>query len=76
MAKDILEKVKDDITFLLALAPASDPNDVEPNLAPMFYITGTYAGDVDLAGKIKEIKDRYDIQEVAPEDEDFEEELG
>lgn len=73
MAKDILEKVKNDITFLLSLAPASDPKDVVPNLSPMFYVTGTYEGDVDLAGRIKEIKDRYDIQEVAPEDEDFEE---
>lgn len=73
MAQDILEKVKDDITFLLNLAPASDPNDVEPNLAPMFYITGTYDGDVTLVSRIKEIRDRYDIHDIAPEDEDFEE---
>ena len=73
MAQDILEKVKDDITFLLNLAPASDPNDVEPNLAPMFYITGTYDGDVTLVSRIKEIRDRYDIHDIAPEDKDFEE---
>jgi len=73
VAKDILEDVKDDIRFLLKLAPASDPNDVVPDLAKMFYATGSYEGDVALVGRIKDIMDRYDIHEVAPEDEDFEE---
>ena len=73
MAKDILEDVKDDIKFLLALAPATNPTDVEPNLAPMFYQTGTYEGDVELVSRVKDIMDRYDIHEVDPEEEDFEE---
>ena len=73
MAHDILEKVKDDIMFLLTLAPASDPSDVVPNLAPMLYVTGSYEGDYELVSRVKEIRVRYDIQEIAPEDEDFEE---
>ena len=73
MAQDILEKVKDDIKFLLQLAPASDPNDVVPDLAKMFYATGSYEGDLALVSRVKEIMDRYDIHEVDPEDEDFEE---
>ena len=71
MANDILEDVKDDIKFLLKLAPASDPNDVVPDLAKMFYATGSYEGDLALVRRVKEIMDRYDIHEVAPEDEDF-----
>ena len=71
MANDILEDVKDDIRFLLKLAPASDPNDVVPDLAKMFYATGSYEGDLALVSRVKEIMDRYDIHEVAPEDEDF-----
>lgn len=73
MPKDILEEVKDDIKFLLKLAPASDPGDVVPDLGDMFYVTGSYEGDVELISRVKEIMDRYDIHEVAPEDEDFEE---
>lgn len=73
MPQNILEDVKDDIRFLLKLAPASDPRDVEPNLSPMFYVTGSYEGDVELVTRIRDIRDRYDIHEVAPEDEDFEE---
>ena len=71
MANDILEDVKDDIRFLLKLAPASDPNDVVPDLAKMFYQTGSYEGDLALVSRVREIMDRYDIHEVAPEDEDF-----
>ena len=72
MPNDILEDVKDDIKFLLKLAPASDPSDVVPDLAKMFYATGSYEGDLALVSRVKEIMDRYDIHEVAPEDEDFE----
>jgi hypothetical protein len=71
VANDILEDVKDDIKFLLKLAPAYNPDDVEPGLAKMFYATDSYEGDVALVSRIKDIMDRYDIQEVAPEDEDF-----
>lgn len=73
MTHNILEEVKDDIRFLLTLAPASNPDDVEPNLSKMFYVTGSYEGDVALVSRIKDIRDRYDLHEVAPEEEDFEE---
>ena len=71
---NILEEVKDDIRFLLKLAPSAlDPKDVEPDLSPMFYFTGSYEGDLELITRIRDIRDRYDIHEIAPEDEDFEE---
>ena len=71
---NILEEVKDDIRYLLKLAPSAlDPNDVEPNLAPMFYVIGSYEGDLELITRIRDIRERYDIHEIAPEDEDFEE---
>ncbi len=71
---NILEEVKDDIRFLLKLAPSAlDPNEVEKDLSPMFYVTGSYEGDLELVTRIRDIRDRYDIHEIAPEDEDFEE---
>lgn len=74
MTHNILEDVKDDIRFLLTLAPSAlDPNDVAPDLSPMFYVTGSYEGDVKLISRIKDIRERYDLHEMAPEDEDFEE---
>ena len=71
MTQDILEKVKDDITFLLSFTPAADPADVVPKMSPMMYVTGTYEGDFALISRVKEIRDRYGIVEIAPEDEDF-----
>lgn len=75
MATNILnetaEKVREDIEFLLTFIPASDPNQVEQGLAPMFYITGTYEGDVKLATRVKEICERYDITTTNDEEEDF-----
>lgn len=76
MATDILnetaDKVRHDIEFLLSFVPATDPDQVQPGLAPMFYITGTYEGDVKLANNVKEICNRYDIILDHDEDEDFE----
>lgn len=69
---DVLEQVRKDMEFLLSFTPASNPLEVEPNLAPMFYITGTYEGDVKIAEKVKAIRDRYDIVMINPEEEDFE----
>ena len=73
MTTDVLEQVKEDIKFLLDFTPASDPSEVVPGLAPMFYITGTYEGDMQLAERVHEIRDRYDIMVTDPKDEDFEE---
>ena len=39
----------------------------------MFYFTGSYEGDLELVTRIRDIRERYDIHEIAPEDEDFEE---
>lgn len=69
---DVLEQVRKDMEFLLSFTPASDPSEVEPNLTTMFYITGTYEGDVKIAEKVKAIRDRYDIMTIDPEEEDFE----
>lgn len=73
MTTDVLEQVKEDIKFLLSFTPASDPAEVEQGLAPMFYITGTWEGDVELAKRVHEIRARYDIMVDNPEEEDFEE---
>lgn len=76
MAADILtdtaDQVRKDIEFLLSFAPANDPDQVSEGLAPMFYITGTYEGDVKLARRVKEICERYGIVLDYDETEDFE----
>lgn len=69
---DTADQVRKDIEFLLSFAPALDPEQVSPGLAPMFYVTGTYEGDVELARKVKEICDRYDIILDYDNSEDFE----
>jgi len=66
------EHIRKDIEFLLRFIPATDPAQVEQGLAPMFYITGTYEGDVDLATKVKTICDRYGIVLQNDEEEDYE----
>ncbi len=73
MTHNVLDEVRDDIEFLLEFTPASDPSEVEQGLASMFYITGTYEGDVKIAERVHEIRDRYDIMVEDPEEEDFEE---
>lgn len=69
---DTAKQVREDIEFLLGFAPALDPEQVAPGLASMFYATGTYEGDVELARKVKEICERYDIILDYDNDEDFE----
>lgn len=76
MTEHILEQVKEDIEFLLTFTPASNPSKVVPDLADMFYITGTYEGDKELAEKVQDICTRYDIVEQNDEEEDFEEVAG
>ena len=66
-------KVKKDIEFLLSFTPTDDPDAIPSGLAPMFYITNTYEGDVELAKKVHAIRDYYGIPVVDPEEEDFEE---
>ena len=75
MNSDILssttDQVRKDIEFLLTFVPATDPAKVVKGLAPMFYITGTYEGDVKLAKRAKAIIERYDVEVEDPEEEDF-----
>jgi hypothetical protein len=72
MDESILEQIRKDISFLLSFVPAKDPSQVEKGLAPMFYVTGTYDGDVELARRAQEIQARYGIIEENPEEEDYE----
>lgn len=71
MTEHILEQVKEDVEFLLSFTPASGPSEVAPDLAPMFYVSGTYEGDVEIAKRVQIIRERYDI-EMNDEEEDFE----
>lgn len=54
-----LEKLQQDIDFLLSFAPADDPASVPDGLSPMFYFSNSYAGDVRIAQRIADIKQRY-----------------
>ena len=76
VTEHILKQVKTDVEFLLTFTPASNPSEVVPNLAPMMYVTGTYEGDIKLAEKVQDIRERYDIVEQNDEEEDFEETPG
>jgi hypothetical protein len=71
MNDDLLKQIRDDLEFLLSFAPAKDPKKVEQGLAPMFYVTGSYAGDYALAERVQKICERYGIVEENPEDEDY-----
>ena len=52
-------QLEKDIEFLLSFAPVEKAEDVPEGLAPMFYFSGTYEGDVAIANRIEEIKSRY-----------------
>ena len=71
MNENHLEQIREDLKFLLSFVPAKDPKQVEEGLAPMFYITGTFEGDKELARRIKSIINRYGIVEDDTE-EDYE----
>jgi hypothetical protein len=63
-------QLRDDLKFLLSFAPAQSPEHVVAGLAPMFYVTLTYEGDVALAARIEEIRNRYAISEEELDDYD------
>ena len=71
MTEHILTQVKEDVEFLLEFMPAKDPAEVAEGLAPMFYVTGTYEGDVKLADRVRDIRERYEIVAQNDEEEDF-----
>jgi len=73
VTEHILEQVKEDVEFLLDFTPASDPSEVVPDLAAMFYVSGTYEGDIEIAKRVQIIRERYNIVAENDEEEDFEE---
>lgn len=70
MNDDLLKQIRQDLEYLLSFVPARCREDVDKGLAPMFYVTGTYEGDIALADRVKEICERYNIEEN-DDDEDF-----
>ena len=60
--------ITEDIKFLLSFAPATNVKDVHPGLMPMFYLTGSYDGDVALVQRIQSVVERYNIDVDTIED--------
>lgn len=60
------EVAKKDIEFLLSFTPGLD--DVPEGLMSMFYMTGSYEGDVDLVERLREIAGRFDITSLGDEE--------
>ena len=65
------EQLNKDLEYLLKFAPAQCPSEVEPDLSPMYYITASYAGDVEIAQRIVDIRERYSVT-IDHDDEDME----
>lgn len=61
------EIAKKDIKFLLSFTPGT--KEVPQGLMSMFYITGSYEGDLELNERLREIADRYQVIEEDEEDE-------
>lgn len=59
------DDVVSDIRFLLSFVPAESPDQVEPGLIPMTYLTGSYEGDVKLARRVENIRDKYGIESTS-----------
>ena len=58
------------------MAPARTAAEVSEGLQQMFYVTGSYQGDVEMAQRIEEIMGRYGIDtDEIDEEEDFEGEI-
>lgn len=70
MNEDLLQQIRKDIEFLLSFVPAKHPSEVEKGLAPMFYVTSSYEGDMELATRVQAICERY-ATSLDDEDEDF-----
>lgn len=58
---DHLEQIRDDFKFLLSFVPETDPGRIDDDLMPMFYVTGSYQGDVDIANRASKIMEKYGI---------------
>jgi hypothetical protein len=70
MNDDLLQQIRKDIEFLLTFVPAKHPDEVEKGLAPMFYVTSTYEGDVQLAERVGYICERYGLEQITCDDEE------
>lgn len=55
------EELRADIKFLISFVPATNVDEVESGLNPMFYITGKYEEDVKLIRRVQDIIERYGI---------------
>ena len=65
------QALKNDLLFLHSFAPAQSPDEVTPRLAPMFYVTLSYEGDVALAQRVQSIKNSYNINDDDIDDIDL-----
>ena len=54
----VTKEIQDDIKFLLSLLPTW-AIEVPAGFDPTFYGTGSYAGDLGVNKRVREIKDRY-----------------
>lgn len=59
----MIKQLKSDISFLLQFVPALTPDEVKDGLSIMFYVTGSYEGDLKLAKRIDKIRKSYEINE-------------
>lgn len=67
----VTDMMIEDIKFLLQFAPATCPDQVVDGLISACYVTGTYAGDVELAKRTKLIIDQWKISLNDDDEEDF-----
>jgi hypothetical protein len=73
MNEQELDQLQKDLKLLLSFAPAQSPTEVEPGLGGMFYITLSYEGDVKIAERVEEIRNRYNIAVEDVDDEELDE---
>jgi hypothetical protein len=73
MNNEELDQLQKDLKLLLSFAPAQSPSEVEPGLGAMFYITLSYEGDVKIAERVEEIRNRYGIAIDDVDDEQLDE---
>lgn len=73
---DESETLKEDLKFLISFVPARTTTEVVEGLSKMYYVTGSYEGDVELATRIENIMERHGIDpSEIDENEDFEDEV-
>lgn len=54
-------QVKQDLEYLLKFVPATDPQQVQPDLPSVCYITGTFEGDIEVAERVKNIVCEHEL---------------